>query len=417
MAQGVEVGAAYVSLTVSARGIAQDIQRELGQPVDKAAKDAGRSIEQGVGTGASRGAEAAKVALSAIGSAVVLSAINRAKDAASGLQQAVGGTAAVFGEASAAVDEFAAVAAESVGLSERVARELTSQLGASLKGYGFAVDEAAAKSIELTQIGADLAATFGGTTADAVAALSSALRGEFDPLERYGVALRQSAIDTEAVELGLAAAGEEVSAMARAQAALSLITEQSADAQGQFARESDSAAGQAQIASAKMDNAAADLGESLLPIYSKISETVGAIADVFAALPGPVQTGILALAGVAAIAGPLSNVVGLYRSFRPAAAAAAAAVETASVAATNSAASFSNLYSSGTKATGAMSAFSKAGVALAAVGIAATLYEIHQAAERVNVDLVGAAQSTTSSPPPLMGRPSSPREPKSVPAP
>lgn len=187
MARGVELATAYVSLTVSSKGIAQDINRELGAPVDKAAKDAGRSIEQGIGGGASRGAEAAKVALSAIGSAAVLSAMNKAKDAASGLQQAVGGTAAVFGEASEAVDDFAQSAAESVGLSQRAARELTSQIGASLKGYGFAVDEAAAKSIELTEIGADLAATFGGTTADAVAALSSALRGEFDPLERYGV--------------------------------------------------------------------------------------------------------------------------------------------------------------------------------------------------------------------------------------
>lgn len=343
MAPGVELGVGYLSLTVSAKGIAQDINRELGQPVDKAAQDAGRSIEDGIGGGASRGAAAAKVALSAIGSAAILSGINKAKDAASGLQQAVGGTTAVFGEASAAVDDFAQSAAESVGLSERSARELTSQLGASLKGYGFAVDEAAAKSIELTTVGADLAATFGGTTADAVAALSSALRGEFDPLERYGVALRQSAIDAEAVELGLVGAGEEVSAMARAQAALSLITEQSADAQGQFARESGSAAGQSQIAAAKMEDSAANLGESLLPIYARISETLGTVADVFAALPGPVQTGILALAGIVAVAGPLTNVLGLYRSFTPVVAANTVAV-TANASATNSAAAVQNLY-------------------------------------------------------------------------
>lgn len=360
MAQGVEVGAAYVSLTVSARGIAQDIQRELGAPVDKAAKDAGQSIEQSIGGGARRGAEAAKVAFSALGSAAVLSGINRAKDAASGLQQAVGGTAAVFGEASAAVDDFAEGAAEAVGLSERSARELTSQLGASLKGYGFAVDEAAAKSIELTEIGADLAATFGGTTADAVAALSSALRGEFDPLERYGVALRQSAIDAEAVALGLVGAGEEVDAMSRAQAALTLITEQSADAQGQFAREADSAAGQAQIANAKVEDSAANLGEALLPIYAQLSETIGTVADIFAALPGPVQTGILALVGVTAVAGPLTNVVGLYRAFTPAVVANTVAVE-ANAVATNSAAAVQTLYAGSTaRATLATRAFSSA---------------------------------------------------------
>lgn len=305
MAPGVELAAAYVSIVPSTKGIAADLRREFGDPVDKAAKEAGRSIEENVGGGAKRGADAAKIALTAIGSAAVLAGINKAKDAASGLQQAVGGTAAVFQDASGAVDQFAENAAESVGLSQRAARELTSQIGASLKGFGFSVDAAAAKSIELTQLGADLAATFGGTTADAVAALSSALRGEFDPLERYGVALRQTAIDAEAARLGLVAEGQEVDAMARSQAALSLITQQSADAQGQFARESDSAAGQAQISSAKIEDAAANLGEALLPIYARVSETIGSVADVFAGLPGPIQTAIIAAAGFAAVAGPI----------------------------------------------------------------------------------------------------------------
>lgn len=392
MAPGVELAAAYVSIVPSAKGIAQQLQRELGDPAEKAAKDAGRSIEEGIGGGASRGAAAAKVAISAIGSAAIISGLNRAKDAASGLQQAAGGTAAVFGEASAAVDEFAANAAESVGLSERAARELTSQLGASLKGYGFAVDEAARKSIELTEVGADLAATFGGTTADAVGALSSALRGEFDPLERYGIALRQSAIDAEAVELGLVGAGEEVSSLARAQAALTLITEQSADAQGQFLRESDSAAGQAQISGAKMEDAAANLGESLLPIYAKISETIGTVAEVFAALPGPVQTGILALAGVVAIAGPLTNAISLYRTFATTAttslATAGAAQAAYTTQAVNSAAAVSTLYASQAAAPGLLSrlgpAFGAAGVAAAGAAVSIGIWNraMDQAQER-----------------------------------
>lgn len=360
MAQGVELATGYVSLTVSARGIAQEIQRELGDPVDRASKDAGRSIEEGIGGGATRGAQAAKAALSVIGSAAVLSGINRAKDAASGLQQAVGGTAAVFGEASAAVDEFAEGAAESVGLSERATRDLTSRLGASLKGYGFAVDEAADKSIVLTQLGADLAATFGRTTAEAVEALGSALRGEFDPLESFGIALRQSAIDARAVELGLADSTASVDSLGRAQAALSLIMEQSADAQGQFGREAGSAAQEAQISAAKVENSAADLGEALLPIYAQISETVGTVADVFSALPGPVQTGILALAGIVAVAGPISNVVGLYHSFTPAVVANTAAIEV-NAAATNSAVAVQNLYAGSTaRATIAARAFSTA---------------------------------------------------------
>lgn len=395
MANGVELAAAYISLTPTARNITRDLQREIVQPADKAGKDAGKAIEDGIGTGANRGAQAARTAVSLISSAAILSGLNRAKDAASGLQQAVGGTTAVFQESSAVIDDWAEGSAEAVGLSQRAARELTSQIGASLKGYGFAVDEAAAKSIELAELGADLAATFGGTTADAVGALGSALRGEFDPLERYGIALRQSAIDAKAVELGLAESTTEVDALARAQAALTIITEQSADAQGQFAREADSAAGQAQIASAKQEDAAADLGEALLPIYARISETVGTVADAFAALPSSVQTGILALAGVVAIAGPISNVVGLYRQLTPAVQ-ANTATTIANTAATNSAASVQTLYARNMTASAvATRALSAAGAALAAAGIAATVKQIHDETDGLRVDLEGAAAATT----------------------
>lgn len=314
MPQGIELASAYISLIPTTKGIAQQLSRELGQPVDKASREAAQAIERNIGGGANRAADAAKFALSAIGGAAVLAGIKKATDAASGLQQAVGGTGVVFGAVSGRIDSFAESAANAVGLSEQAARELTSTLGASLKGYGFAVDQAADSAIQLTEIGADLAAALGGTTADAVAALSSALRGEFDPLERYGIALRQASIDAKAVELGLADSVDGVDAYARAQAALALITEQAADAQGAFLAETDSAAVAAQVAAANTQNAAADLGEAVLPLYAKVAEGVSTVAQVFAGLPEPVQTGILALGGIAAVAGPLYNATSAVRS-------------------------------------------------------------------------------------------------------
>lgn len=223
--------------------------------------------------------------------------------AASDLQQAVGGTTAVFGESQAAVSEWAKGADEAAGLSERAARQLTSQIGGLLKGFGFAKDEAAATSIELAQLGADLAATFGGTTQEAVEALAAALRGETDPLERFGISLNQAAINAKAMELGLAKSATEVTGNAKAQAALALITERSADAQGQFGREADTAAGQLERTKAKIENTAASIGSDLLPVVAQAAELVGFLTEGFAALPQPVQTAALAL-GAIAIVGP-----------------------------------------------------------------------------------------------------------------
>lgn len=220
--------------------------------------------------------------------------------AASDLEQAVGGTTAVFGQASGEVDRFAGNAAELVGLSESAARALTSQLGASLKGFGLDAQEAATRSVELTEIGADLAATMGGTTQEAVEALGAAFRGEFDPLERFGIALKQSDINAKAVAMGLARSESDVSAYARGQAALALITDKAAFAQGQFARESDTVAGASQIARAKLQDASATIGQTLIPMVAQGAEVVSTLVSGFTALPTPVQQVTLGIAGFVA---------------------------------------------------------------------------------------------------------------------
>jgi len=235
------------------------------------------------------------------------------------LQETVGSTKAVFGQAGGAIDEFAKTSAEGFGLSERAARELTAQIGALLQGFGFTADEAAATSIEIAKLGADLAATFGGNPEDAVLAIGAALRGELDPLERFGVALNAAAIQTKAVEMGLATGKGALDANAKAQATLALITERSASAQGQFAREADTASGAAAIAKAKQEDAAASLGTNFLPVYQRAVQIVGTLAEVFGKLPGPVQIGVVALAGIVALAGPMKAVVDVVKSLGSAA--------------------------------------------------------------------------------------------------
>jgi len=251
----------------------------------------------------------------------VAAAMGAAVNAASDLQQAVGGTEAVFGDASDAIDRFADTAASSTGLSEREFREATTSIGGQLKRMTGDVDLASEQSIELTRVAADLAATYGGTTAEAVAALGSAFRGEADPAERFNLNLKVSAVNAKAVEMGLAASEAAVDDNARAQATLALIMEQSSDAQGQFAREADSAAGSMQVAKAEMEDAAAEIGTNLLPIVSDLAGGVAEAAERFGDLPEPVQTSVLALAGLIAVAGPLTagiggviNMVGKMRS-------------------------------------------------------------------------------------------------------
>lgn len=235
-----------------------------------------------------------------IGSAVAFGA-KQIIDSAAQLEAAVGGTAAVFGTASVEIDKFSKAAAETAGLSEKAARDLTSKLGSSLQGAGMDAEAAAKQAVFLTQTGADLAATLGGSTEEAVSALGGALRGEYDPLERFGIALTANQVNAQAVAMGLADSESSVSAYAKQQATLALLTEKSAFAQNMFAKEAGTAEGAAKIAAAQLQDTSADIGKSFLPIYTKAAEVIGALAKAFGALPDSVQTGVLVLGGAAIV--------------------------------------------------------------------------------------------------------------------
>lgn len=211
------------------------------------------------------------------GSGLVAAGLYKAGQSAAELEQAVGGTEAVFKDASGYIDKYAKSAATNMGLSETAFRTATTRIGGQLKGVGFDIDTAAEKSVQLTGIAADLAATFGGTTAEAVDALGAAFRGEADPAERFNLRLNQNTVNAKAVEMGLAATTSKVDAHAKAQATLALILEQSADAQGQFARETNTASGQMAIANAQLENAKASLGQAVAPI---LADVAGAAADL-----------------------------------------------------------------------------------------------------------------------------------------
>jgi hypothetical protein len=276
---------------VAVVGDARQLQKEL-QKAERAVAGFGKNAKD----------SSEKLKSVFIGGAIAFGA-KQIIDSASQLEAAVGGTAAIFGDAAVQIDKFSQSAAETAGLSEKAARDLTSKLGASLQGAGMDAEAAAKQAIFLTQTGADLAATLGGSTEEAVSALGGALRGEFDPLERFGIALKASDINAQAVAMGLADSESSVSAYAKQQATLAILTEKSAFAQKAFAKEAGTAEGAAKIAGAQLQDTSADIGKSFLPIYTKAAEIVGTLAKAFGALPDSVQVGVLAVGG-AAVIGP-----------------------------------------------------------------------------------------------------------------
>lgn len=257
-----------------------------------------------------------RASVAAAGALAGIAALSKeAFDSASRLEQAGGAVESVFGAQAAAVDKLAKDAAQRVGLATASYSELASVLGSQLQNMGFHGDALVAKQEELIKTGADLAATFGGETSQAVEALSSLLRGERDPIERYGIAINQAAVDSKVAALGLDTSTDAAKRSAQAQATLALVAAQSANAHGAFAREADTAAGAQQRASAEFENAKAALGQSLLPV---VSEAAGIFAGFSTGLTEHTQAVTVVTLAVAGLAAGVLLVNGVVKAYEAA---------------------------------------------------------------------------------------------------
>lgn len=216
---------------------------------------------------------AASAALAAIGAGAATCA-----KAAGDLQQSVGGVETVFGDSSKQMLAWSKNAAKSVGLSQNEYNEFATLVGSQLQNFGMSAEQSASKTNELIGLGADLSSMFGGTTADAVDALSSALKGEMDPIEKYGISLNDTTLQAQAASMGLGDLYKSGDRNAKMQATLAAITAQSGKAVGNFAREADTAQGQQQRMNAAFENAKAALGEALLPFLTQMAEKLASVA-------------------------------------------------------------------------------------------------------------------------------------------
>jgi hypothetical protein len=211
-----------------------------------------------------------------IGLAAVAVGVKSILSSASDAEQSIGATETVFGNAAKSIISTSDDAARKYGLSANSYRESANLIGSLFKNQGVSVDALAGKTDTMIGTAADLAATFGGETKDAVEALGSAFKGEFDPLERYGISLKESTVQAELAKRGQDKLTGAALAQAKQMVVTDLITKQAGGALGAFGRESNTLAGQQQRLTAKVENLKAALGTRLLPVATRF---IGFLSD------------------------------------------------------------------------------------------------------------------------------------------
>lgn len=219
-------------------------------------------------------------AIAVLGAAGV--AANRMASDASNLGESQNAVNVVFGKASRIVGSFAKGAARQAGLSMRQANEMIVPIGASLRNYGYSSQEAAKQSVALAKRAADMASVFNTSVPEALAAIQAGLRGEADPLEKFGVGLSASAVKAKAMSMGLVDAKGNLSKHNEMLARNAVIMDQTNRYAGDFVRTSGQAANKARINAAEAENLSASYGGGLLPVLKMLRSAMGTVLSLMA---------------------------------------------------------------------------------------------------------------------------------------
>lgn len=228
----------------------------------------------------------------------------------SDLGEAVNAVSVVFGESSKKLEEFANTASTQVGLSKRAFLQAATPIGAALQNVGYSAEEAADKSIVLTKRAADMASVFNVDVSEALTAINAGLRGESEPIKRFGVGLDEASIKAYALANGIAKQGEEMTNAQKVQARYGLLMEQSNKVSGDFVNTSDSIANSQRIMKAQTEDTAAKLAENFAPAVQKAQGEMLKLLERFNALSPAQQEMILKGIGVIAVLGPLTTAIG-----------------------------------------------------------------------------------------------------------
>lgn len=125
----------------------------------------------------------------------------------------------VFGASTKAINAFASTAHTALGQTTQQAIDGAANFAIFGKAAGLTGKNLVGFSTTLVKTAADMASFSNTTPQDAIEALNAALRGESDPIEKYGVLLNQQTLQARALSLGLVSARGSTAQVTAAQIA------------------------------------------------------------------------------------------------------------------------------------------------------------------------------------------------------
>lgn len=183
-----------------------------------------------------------------------------------------------FGSDADKINTWAANAATSFGMSELAAKQYTGTLGAMLKSQGITSDSVVELSENLVGLAGDMASFYNLDIETAFEKIRSGISGETEPLKQLGINMSVTNMEAYALAEGIEKPWRKMSQQEQTMLRYQYLLQQTADAQGDFVRTSDSYANQQRVMELTMQNLSAELGEKLLPVALELTQLISSSA-------------------------------------------------------------------------------------------------------------------------------------------
>lgn len=296
------------SLYHQLNNVINQTEQEIRDNVDEQGRFTNAVNQSVVSSGNLKGAFsriASGIGLYKIGSAL-MSTSREAVSFASDLNEVQNVVDVTFSSAAESVNEWASNTLDQFGINELSAKRYAGTMGAMLKSSGVSADAISDMSMSIAELSGDMASFYNLESDEAFSKLRSGISGETEPLKQLGINMSVANLEAYALSQGITKAYSDMSQGEQVMLRYNYLIQQTADAQGDFARTQDSYANQTKLLAENWNALAGTIASYVIP---KLTEIVQEVNNMIAKMQPYSQQIASAFGVIITVAGRLIGIL------------------------------------------------------------------------------------------------------------
>ena len=209
---------------------------------------------------------------------------NQAIELSSDMQEVQNVVDTAFGSMAYKAEEFADVAIESFGMSKLAAKQTASTYMAMGKSMGLSMEAASDMAIEVAKLSGDVASFYNLQQDVAATKLKGIWTGETEALKEIGVVMTEVNLQQFALNKGITKSYSAMSQAEKVALRYEYVMNALSDAQGDFAKTSDSWANQTRVLSERWKELLSIIGGGLVRVLTPVVQVINTILSALTTL-------------------------------------------------------------------------------------------------------------------------------------